>query len=166
MLYKLRTFEKLMQDMASRESIPAQEPLERLRSLSSRIISLFTCADAEGSPGAKGGDGFSLLPEEICCAVGHEALHYRSLVEEAATRACDCGGIPESVKRIHLALIEDVRSGYEHYLAAYSELEEALCTGDISHCSLAEAWGEQGADLIRTASEVIEEIRSQVPVIF
>lgn len=155
----MQKMEKMMRELADREDETPRAPLQRLRDLCYRVSQ---CLDAPADcPIDKRQDEI----ENLYSAAQKEIAHYEDLMAQACAQVEESAELPECVRKIKVAMTEDIYCGYQWFREGYFQLAAGLCSGEAWRCTEAEQCGVQGDELIKMVHEAIEKINREVPVL-
>jgi hypothetical protein len=159
----LMKFQRLMQAMAEKETDVCGDAMDRLERLGSMTSFVILQSGAAAELTVDSDDEAS--PELLGSSLMREIEHYQNLIARADSQLIESAGLAESVRRLTVPLVEQVRAAYECYLTAYQMLCEALQYGDAGCCSAALEVGREARGLMRSAYGSIGDMQDELPMV-
>jgi hypothetical protein len=157
----LMKFQRLMNAMAQKETDVCGDAMERLERLSSLTASAIQQFGTSMGFSEESGGSAELLYSSLVKEIGH----YENLIARADAQLAESESLAESVKRVTVPLLEQVRAGYECYLTAYQMLCEGLQYNDAGCCEPAIELGREARALILGIHRSVEEMQEELPMV-
>jgi hypothetical protein len=150
----LNRFQKMMQNMAHRESDACGDGRKRLeRAITSVSYALATEGADEG------------YVETLCSSLINEIEHYDNLLARAGQQLHDSERLSPSVREITVPLVEQVKNGFLYYREAYQALYEGLYYGIMESCGQAHELGSSAEETLIDTWRRVNDEQYELPMV-